>query len=88
MPDPYTEVLRSCASKLDKAGASARISGEGAGSFLVAELGPRGFELYRGEGDAVVIDPTEGELLKGEIVFPSYSKALEAGLRWLQEGTA
>ena len=65
-----------------------RISGEGAAAFLVAKHGPRGFELYRGTGSSVIIDPAEGDQLLGEVALSSYAEAIATGLRWLGRGRA
>ena len=88
MSDPYIEELEKCAMELCEAGVSVSITDEGAGSFLLAERGPRGIELYRGENGSVVIDPAEDKILKGEIVLGSYKDAISTALRWLNEGDA
>jgi len=88
MDEHYGQELMDAAAKLREAGASTKIVGEGVGAFLVADMGTRGFELYRGDGDTVVIDPAEDEILKGEIILTSYGEAIATGLRWLNGARA
>ena len=88
MHESYLAELREVAVRLQDAGASVHISGEGAGAFLFVQRGPRGFELYRGTGSSVVIDPADGDQLLGEVVLPSYAEAIATGLRWLDRGRA
>ena len=88
MSKQYLAELREAAAQLQSSGASASVSEDGAGAFVVADLGSRGLELYRGERGSVVIDPAEGDHLLGEVVLESYSEAIATGLRWLRRERA
>ena len=81
----YIAELNKVADQLSGEIENVSISGEGIGSFIVANNNNYGIEIYRNKNN-VIIDPSlNGELL-GEKEYSSYSEAIENSLRWLTEG--
>lgn len=80
----YTE-LQCIADQLRSNGVEVSFRGEGLGRFLLAELGERGAELYRGNDGVYIVDPAEGESLLGEVCFGSVEQAVEAMWCWLRD---
>lgn len=76
-------MLESAMRRLQPHATGARIVGSDRGQFLVVDRADRGAEIYGHEQSGIIVDPSVGEELQGEITYPSLDLALVAVVRWL-----
>lgn len=81
--EQYRATLEAALGQLRPQITTGRIVGSGMSQFLVVERDERGVEIYGNEQSGVVIDPSIGDELQGEITYPTFVRALDAAVRWL-----
>jgi len=86
MNDPmqnYRETLDAALRRLQPHITSGHIIGSDASQFLAVQRDERGAEIYGDGQSGFIIDPSLGDELLGEVMYPTVDLALDATVRWL-----
>ena len=82
--EAYNDILRTASDALSVVTTDIKITGDGLGRFLVANLGDFGVEFYAAK-DGFVIDPAVHDELQGERMFQTVDEALKWASDWLTQ---